>query len=274
MARLSPMLFATVKNGLLLLSFTVGSAASAAITSCPSSTVPTTTLVRSRIAAVSVSPAPAPTVTVKAVPLGPGGGGSVTVTNLPPMLTSFSLGGGGGAPRSTTRDTSPARVCDRVCAASSGSSLSAELPPGRPSTGVLDPGMTKARTPLLPMKSGLSTPPSSQYSTAFISVRLYPKPWMPTASAANRDAATGLASPKIPTTTRPAGCASIAKSKNTLDVTSASSPISATAAEAGSAAHSCNAADNGKHTVAEMDAMPGKSGAATRLLSARRRDHP
>mmetsp|Transcript_10549 Transcript_10549/g.41165 ORF Transcript_10549/g.41165 Transcript_10549/m.41165 type:complete len:284 (-) Transcript_10549:137-988(-) len=224
-ARLSPMDLATAKNGEDELSFTVGSAAIALTTSMPSSTVPTTTLVRSKMAAVSsgVSELPPDTVTTNPVPFGPGGGGSFTVTNLPFMLTSLSFGGGGGAPRSTVSDTRPARRWLMADAASSGWSASVDWPPGRPSTGVDDPGMTNALTPGSAMNSGVSVPFSSSYSTALISERRYPSPWIPCARALNRAAAIGEASPKTPTTTRPAGSESIAKSKKTLSVTLASS---------------------------------------------------
>ena len=195
------------------------------ITSIPSSTVPTTRLVLSKMAAVSpgVSELPPDVVITKPVPLGPGGGGSLTVTNLPFMLTSFSLGGGGGAPRSTVSDTSPARSWLMVALASSGNSASAEDPPGSPSTGVDDPGITNALTPLSAMNSGVSAPFSSSYSTALISERRYPRPWIPAASALKRAAAIGEDSPNTPTTTRPAGSESIARSKKTLSVTFASS---------------------------------------------------
>jgi hypothetical protein len=162
-------------------------------TSKPETTSPTTTFVRSRRS----SPAPGATVTVNAVPFGPGGGGSRTVTNLPFMLTSLSLAGGGAVPLSTTKLTIPKGFtsCFTNFRSSSGSSLSALGPPGRSVTGVLLPGITNALIPVLPRKDGVSRPVvgSSSYSTAFISLRLYPKPWMPFASARNRALAILLA---------------------------------------------------------------------------------
>ena len=172
-ALLSPMVFATAKNGDAELSFTVGSAAMAFSTSMPCTTSPTTTLVRSNTA-----PAPRATVTAKAVPLGPGGGGSATLTNLPFTLTRRSFGGGGGAPRSTTKLTIPTLFpgkssCPILRAASSGSSASLDAPPGRDVTGVVEPGMTKARIPVDPRNDGVSSfvSGSSSYSTASICVR-------------------------------------------------------------------------------------------------------
>eukprot|EP00982_Pelagococcus_subviridis_P010077 30966-Pelagococcus_subviridis.AAC.4 len=259
------MVLATAKNGDDELSFTVGNAAIASHTSIPSTTSPTTTFVRSRISATSDnSSAPLATVTVNAVPFGPGGGGSVTVTNFPFMLTSFSLGGGGGDPRSTIRLTTPRRSCDSAFALSSGSKPSAEFPPGRPSTGVVLPGMTNARTPQSPTNNGTSAPPSSAYSIASICVRLYPSPLRPLASVRNRAAEIGFGpSPYTPKTTLPAGTASTAKSKKTLDVIFA---LAAGAASAG-AAVATDAAD-----AARNDASDGRNGDDAAAVSATRRD--